>query len=371
MAVQDSNNYKISCPRCFAVIPGANDFCPECGYALGGGEGSDTAVYQDLAQANLARMRGEKQGAIDQCLKVLREFPNNVTAHSLLGEIYMEHGELKQAAEWFEMALDLDPKAVREQQLLDRVRRQMDESETKATLQHLEVKPKSGLTALWASMVGLIVIVGIASFVIGRNAAGPKPTAGNQKPAEPIRIPAQTGSGTSNAPVTPSGSQMVAEDQAALTLIKTNATHGNLIVSAVLNPGTEEIILAGLAEAQVPYETTALKLASDVFVNRGATRAATIRLIEGDKVVFVGSISRDFYDELQGNSTGAELDQLGIQAFPQAWHLDPTKKPGSVVKPPETGETGTVTEPAPTETGGTTEVPEGTTGTVDPNSSGN
>ncbi|MFM9873868.1 MAG: tetratricopeptide repeat protein [Fimbriimonadaceae bacterium] len=368
LAVQDSSDYKISCPRCFAVISGTNDFCPECGYTLGGGEGSDTAVYQDLAQANLARMRGEKQGAIDQCLKVLREYPNNVTAHSLLGEIYMEHGELKQASEWFEMALDLDPKAARERQLLNKVKKQMEDSETKATLQQLEVKPKSGLTLLWASMVGVIVIVMIVSFVIGKNSAGTKVIAGNQKPAEPIRIPAQTNTEPvkeSGGP--PAGATVITEDQTALSIIKTNATASNLILTVMLNPAHEEIILTGMAEAQIPFESTALVLASDVFVNRGSTRMATIRLIEGGKVVFVGSIARDIYDELQANSKGAQIDQLGIQAFPDAWHLDPATKPGSPVKPTDTGST---EEPVTPDSESKTP-PTGTGISTNPSSSGN
>ncbi len=351
------------------MISGTNDFCPDCGYTLGGGEGSDTAVYQDLAQANLARMRGEKQGAIDQCLKVLREFPNNVTAHSLLGEIYMEHGELKQAAEWFEMALDLDPKAMREQQLLDRVRKQMNESETKATLQQLEVKPRSGLTALWAGMVGMILVVGIASFVIGKNSGGAKPVAKNQKPAEPIRIPAQPEGGGTKEPITQptTGSGLVPDDQTALTLIKTNGSQSHLILSVVLNPANEEIILTGTADPQARFESTALLLASDVFVNRGASRLATIRLVEGGRVVFVGTIARDFYDGLQANSKGTPLEQLGVHAFPQGWYLDPSTKPGTVTNPTgteETGGTGSSTETPGTPPEGTgISVPPGTEGT--------
>lgn len=356
------------------MIAGTNDFCPECGYTLGGGgEGSDTAVYQDLAQANLARMRGEKQGAIDQCLKVLREYPNNVTAHSLLGEIYMEHGELKQAAEWFEMALDLDPRAAREQQLLDKVRKQMEDSDTKATLQQLEVKPKSGLTLLWASMVGLILIVGAASYFIGKNNSGAKSLSTQNKPAEPIRIPAQTNP-TKTPEVTNPGSLtpgLLTEDQAALTMIKTNASLSNLILSVVVNPEFEEVILTGNAEAEVPFESTALVLASDVFVNRGSTRKATIRLVEGGKLVFVGSIGRDAYDELQGLSNGAELKELGIQAFPSAWHLDPATKPGSPTKPAETEATPEAGNPTGTDSINGTEVPNGTGISVDPNSTTN
>lgn len=340
MAVQDSSEYKISCPRCFAVVAGASPFCPECGYNLGDSEGSDTAVYQDLAQANLSRMRGDKQGAIDQCLKVLRAYPNNVTAHSLLGEIYLEHGELKQAAEWFEMALDLEPNATREQHLLDNVKKQMEESDHKATLKQLEVKPRSGITALLVTMVGLVIIVAIAGFFIGRNAGGGKAVATNDKPAEPIRIPA-TGTGTDtpqNPPQNPTSTNSQNElapsdDQSALSAIFSSAQKGSLIRTILLNPATEEIILTANSEEGFPFESTALLLSADAFVGRASTRTVTTRLVNGGKVVFVGSITRDFYDELQGNSGDTPLDELGIQAFPNGWHADASTRQGSPVKP--------------------------------------
>ena len=324
------------------VIPGASPFCPECGYNLGGAEGSDTAVYQDLAQANLSRMRGDKQGAIDQCLKVLRAYPNNVTAHSLLGETYMEHGELKQAAEWFEMALDLDPNATREKQLLTKVKKQMDETDQKATLQQLEVKPRSGLTALWASMVALILIVGLASYFIGRNMGGTKAVAANEKPAEPIRIPASGGGEPTTEPqaVQPNVSPMLgnapSDDQTAINAIVGQAKKGALIHTVLLNPATQEVILTASTEEGVPFETTALLLSADGFVGRNATRTVTTRLVKDGAVVFVGSITRDVYDELQGNSGQTPVDELGLRAFPSGWHANASTQQGSPVKPAET-----------------------------------
>ncbi|MBA4291490.1 hypothetical protein C0431_00815 [bacterium] len=329
------------------MIAAANDFCPECGYTIGKGEGSDTEVYQDLAQANLSRMRGDKQAAIDQCLKILRAFPNNVTAHSLLGEIYLEHGELTQAKEWFEMALDLDPKAVREKQMLDRVTQDLALKDHQASVETLEVKPKSGLTLLWATMVVLILLVGIASFFVGQNAGKKSEKVAVQAPAEPIRIPASeqatatpTTEPAQNPPDPVPSVVNAADDAEAVQSIFAKAQKGAIIQTILVNPAQEEVVLTAVAEADVPFETTALMLAGDVFVGRPATKTATVRIIgSAGRVAFVGSVERSAYDEVQGLSGGnTPVDELGVKAFPNAWHLDASTRPGSAVEPPDTGE---------------------------------
>jgi len=62
-----------------------------------------------LAQANLARIRGDKQQAVDYCVQVLRTQPGNADAHSLLGDIYRDQGALDDAIQWYRMATDLRP----------------------------------------------------------------------------------------------------------------------------------------------------------------------------------------------------------------------------------------------------------------------
>ena len=109
MAVQGRSE-TTSCPKCFAVVKLGAEFCPECGATLDPASGgSDQEVYNDLAKANLLRNRHQMPEAIEVALGILRKYPNNATAHTLLGDIYAELDDLKQAAEWYEMALDLSP----------------------------------------------------------------------------------------------------------------------------------------------------------------------------------------------------------------------------------------------------------------------
>ncbi|QYK54608.1 MAG: tetratricopeptide repeat protein [Fimbriimonadaceae bacterium] len=306
-------------------------------------DGSDVAVYQDLASANLLRMRGDKQDAIDTCLKILRNYPNNATAHSLLGEIYMEHGELKQAAEWFEMALDLDPNATREKMLLKKVQDQLNAKESAAAVQQLEIKPRSGLTAYLVGMMLLVIAVGALAFFVG-NSAGKSTVAKNSGAARPITIPAQTNTDTkpsttqtpetnTELPATTAGAPT--EDVALLQSIKASGTKGNLVISLIFNPALEQVTLTGQTEPDVTREETALMMASDVFVARPEAREAVIRLVENSRVIFVGTIGRAQYDEAQGLSGGSTpINQIAMQAFPNAWHAD-GRSSGSPVTPPD------------------------------------
>lgn len=344
LAAQEPSNDNTKCPRCFAVIARTSPFCPECGVSIADSDGSDVAVYQDLASANLLRMRGDKQDAIDTCLKILRNYPNNATAHSLLGEIYMEHGELKQAAEWFEMALDLDPNATREKMLLKKVQEQISTKESATAVQQLEIQPRSGLTAYLVGMILLVIAVGALAFFVG-NSAGKSTVAKGNGAARPITIPAQTDN-TQNQPTTTqtpeTNTELPAatagapsEDVALLQSIKASGTKGNLVISLIFNPALEQVTLTGSTEENVTREETALMFASDVFVARPEAREAVIRLVENSRVIFVGTIGRAQYDEAQGLSGGSTpVSQIAMQAFPNAWHAD-GRGTGSEVVPPD------------------------------------
>ena len=66
-------------------------------------------AYTLLAQANLLRMRGRWEEAVDKCMAALRLAPENASAQSLLGDIYENQGRLDDAVQWYRMALDVNP----------------------------------------------------------------------------------------------------------------------------------------------------------------------------------------------------------------------------------------------------------------------
>lgn len=104
------------CPKCFAEIPDTSVFCLECGARIREdttdtlyAEGSDREVYPEIARANLLRMQGEYDQAVEICLNILRRFPSNETAHALLGDIYTDQGKLDDAIQWYELLVELAP----------------------------------------------------------------------------------------------------------------------------------------------------------------------------------------------------------------------------------------------------------------------
>ena len=83
-------------------------------------EQAEREVGPLLARANLLRMRGQWDEAIAACTDALRHAPRSATAHSLLGDIYEAQGRLDDAAQWFGMAVDLDPTNVNDREKLER-----------------------------------------------------------------------------------------------------------------------------------------------------------------------------------------------------------------------------------------------------------
>ena len=159
------------CDKCFSMLEPKATFCNECGAPVSedvSQEGSDAVVYPEIARANLFRMRGETAEAERICLAILKRFPNNPSTHVLLGDINNESGNLEQAKQWYEMALDLTPDnrgVARKLQLLKDELASRQEAHATAGL---EVKPASrGLVAIYASAFVFLVIVAFLAFWLG------------------------------------------------------------------------------------------------------------------------------------------------------------------------------------------------------------
>lgn len=104
------------CSSCGGKIPDDSATCPECGANTAHVDlATPPNVMRDveaaLAAANLCRMRGMWQEAEAKGIDVLRLDPNNVHAHSLIGDLYRDQGRLDEAAQWYRMALDLSPES--------------------------------------------------------------------------------------------------------------------------------------------------------------------------------------------------------------------------------------------------------------------
>jgi hypothetical protein len=100
------------CTLCGLEMADAESGCNRCG-----GAPTDTGtqppadprlIAATLAEANLARMRANWEEAEARCIDVMRKDPNNLEAHSLLGDLFRDQDRLDDAAQWYRLALDIN-----------------------------------------------------------------------------------------------------------------------------------------------------------------------------------------------------------------------------------------------------------------------
>jgi hypothetical protein len=87
------------------------------------------ALNARLTQANLSRVRENWNEAIDHCVAVLQADPANAAAHALLGDVYAARGRWEDAAQWYRMALEINPNPTEEAKLR-RVEREIAQQQT-------------------------------------------------------------------------------------------------------------------------------------------------------------------------------------------------------------------------------------------------
>lgn len=152
------------CPYCGVEIPDNSHFCPECGAPLGENSGEVQGVeieretYSLLATANLYRIRGLWQEAEKKCVEVLRRYPNNPTAHSLLGDIYADQGRWEEAKEWYELAVELNPSSQVDKRKLERVKNILGERE----------KQTRGKMVSWGAVAFALMAISFSVFLFYR-----------------------------------------------------------------------------------------------------------------------------------------------------------------------------------------------------------
>jgi hypothetical protein len=187
----------MSCWSCGADVPVGALFCPACGVevrtqvvAAPDEATTEQDVHALLAEANLMRLRKDLPGASQRCIDVLQRVPKSASAHSLLGDICRDEGRLRDAIEWYRLALSLDPSRLTDRSKLDQLIDQVytspsAETDTSSTqpedlsprASHLTNGPKaawyqpqqwrhrSGLAAALVG-VGVLCLVTVALYII-------------------------------------------------------------------------------------------------------------------------------------------------------------------------------------------------------------
>lgn len=312
MAAPDDTERSELCPLCLLWRKASEGPCddPDCPIGRPAGE-READIHLELARANLLRMRGDYAAARDACLSILKRFPGDLSAHTLLGDVAAESGDLAQAAQWYEMALDVAPDSQPDRVKLDAVRRRIQEHEAATTAQQLGLpttKPKALRFAIGTST--FIVLVAVAAFYTGgwsRARSDEPPVIRDSielKPgqAEPPR-PAPEIKTTEPAPAPPTqaADPGVAADRATLDRLRAQCTHGAAIVAATADPRTAAITITVRAVSADGAKQVAAELAISVLRVMPEAPSVTVRVAANDAIVFVA-------DMIQSERATAEPD---------------------------------------------------------------
>ncbi len=306
------------CEKCFASVEPDAPFCPECGAPLGDtseAEGSDAAIYPELARANLLRMRGQYKPAEDVCLGILRRFPNNASSNTLLGDICAERGDLEQASEWYDLALDIasDSDAVREK--LAGVKLRLAEREAAATATKIGLPTQPPKTALYSLITVLaIVAVGVAAYFLGRQAT-PERQGVLDTPIDvtAARRPIPQSNETP-APIEQATTAPAWHDVALTSALSAKLREGNRIVDAWQDPRTHALLVTCISDTPEGFRLLAANVGGSALQNVATAQLVTVRIVSNGVPAYVADVPRERFEEITSDAWRQEHGDT-----PQAW----------------------------------------------------
>jgi len=376
----------MDCPQCGSGLEEGASLCPECGAPCAqarSGQSSrppEEEIHVRLAQANLLRLRKQYGEATAKCVEVLRRYPNNASAHSVLGDIYREQSSWAEALGWYKLAAQLDPTSAADRRKIEeaesRLRSLVDEGVPDASLWRrvlsgARARPPLGLTL--GLVIGGILVATLVFLSMGRDGtragmlegpgtprvvAPPKPAPTRAKvapstprPPRPRALPAAAPAeapepviytpGREPAQVPPAPVVAPSRKQRRLlgSLRAAAAAEGLMVAvdSVTIEPrdGTATVLIMAQDVVASPdsrglvlhkcLRIAELALAEDSTLPRMTLRCATPVLgedgVQREQLVFVGDLSRSTFREAQGRDLTFD-EALALFTSPSWWHDD-------------------------------------------------
>ncbi len=253
-------------------------------------------IYPQIAKANLLRMRGDYKGAIAQCLSILKRYPDDSDAHTLIADIYAEQGDLGQSVQWYELALDLNPKSESDRAKLEAVQQRMKERDAASAVQQLGLPADRPSPWLYVGiMTVLALIIGIGAYMLGQRTE----TTGNTPQTRTVAISAPLESATTagrSEPVTetPVNTITVAseEDRTLLQALAGRLPEGTVLLGAIQDPRTREITLTYSLRPEGREREAAAEIARMTLGQFANVSRVTLRGVRNGKLAHVATVER-------------------------------------------------------------------------------
>jgi len=101
----------MECAQCGAAVTAGQTTCETCGAPVRHGLAvvSQEEIAGLLADATLLRTWGQYEEAINVCVRIVRMDARNGAAHSLLGDLYRDQGNHREALGWYKLAIQIEP----------------------------------------------------------------------------------------------------------------------------------------------------------------------------------------------------------------------------------------------------------------------
>lgn len=264
-------------------------------------ENGDQNVYLDLARANLLRMRGDLTRAMDLCRSVIERNPTSLTAHTLMGDIYVEQDDLDHAIEWYELALELAPDSRREQNRLDAIRARRDEREAVMAARQLGIPTTLNKARLFSvAAAAFVAIIGVGAFLVGERLReqGERPAlvASVEVGRQPLVLLNPGASKPEPKPetVTPTATptESVVVDDEALRQAKAQIKEGDRLINAMSDPRAKTIMLTFRVREGDDAPGLGRSIAVQALKAFPDQQMVTVRAVQGDVVVFMADLKR-------------------------------------------------------------------------------
>ena len=265
-----------------------------------------------LAKANLLRLRGDASQAEEICLTVLTSHPTDVFALCMLGDIRFQQARAEEAEHLYDLAVGTGdaPTTVHERLQVLKARRA------------LPSKPQNTDIPAWM-IAGTISVVFIC---IAITAAIIAPKFQSSADAVTVRIVAPKDSPSEPTPVKPTDSPptirpkpMIALADAVLSQkIEQKSGFADRMISVQTDPrsATASITVA-LGPNEQPRDMASI-VAIAAFNSDSALHAVSIRLVSDERIVFVGEVSRESFENAFKIAPRPSSDALA-NAFSNEW----------------------------------------------------
>ncbi len=283
---------------------------------VGGIQQVSSTFDADLAKANLLRLRAEYRKAEDICLSILKTYPNSAATHSLLGDINGDQGKLEQAAQWYELSLDLDPGSLPDQHKLDDMREQIKERDHISAMEQLGLPEPKQVPLKWV-VVGVsavvILILGLAAAFRVRGAdvdtkpvvvktpikAAPSNVVANLPGLSTASIKPSTVLPTTNpsgdGPTTPAAFPK-ADDELKME-VAANSKYGERLLTLTQDLRSRVTTMTYSSVEGDDERTVAADLAKALFEASDDPKSAVLKAMKDDKLMYQAEAPRDLYVE--------------------------------------------------------------------------